>query len=251
MSDGTETMEGSLPGIPVSERDTAMLEEPGKATRDESGDSVVVDHANRRSIFSCSGTTRHGGPWNTTFVIPHSLPRTVASMRLWRWHSSEAGGRGGGGAGQRISDHVAQMFNLYYQLFGPPDPDSFTHLLYHDLGEIDVGDVSHVAKRNNPDLKALLDEKEAAARVAIVPELAELGPDMPWRVKFCDLCEARGHLISEHLHGNLMAAKSIIDCVVVLMDHLDSIKGDMATEADVRDWERAAEETLEPWTHVR
>ena len=219
-----------------------------EAVRDADGDGVAVDLAGEgKSTFSCSGSTRQGGRWEAEFSIPHAVPDGIAAGKLRRWHT-----RCLTGDGQNIADHSWGCLHCYRCVFGTPDRDTIIDILYHDLGEIKMGDAPYPAKRRSPQLKALMDEEERAARIEIIPELGDLmSDDMPWRVKFCDLADARNFMMVEHLLGNLTARRTVIDCVAAMMAHLDSVKGTLESEEDVRDWERAAEETLNPWTHIR
>ena len=220
-----------------------------EATRDAAGDSVTIDHAgDGKTTFSCSGKTKSGSEWSAHFTIPHAIPDGIAAGRLKRWHT-----RSLSGDDQNIADHTWGCFHCYYCLFGIPGSGEFMDILYHDLGEIKMGDSPYPAKTRSSELKSLMDREEAAARIEIIPELENLMMDsMPWRVKIADLMDARNFMIVEHLLGNLTARRTIIDCVAALMAHLDSVKEEcMKSEKDMADWERAAEETLNPWTHIR
>ena len=216
------------------------------ATRDRAADAAAIDHAgDGKSTFSCSGSTKRGGKWSADFSIPHEIPAGLAAGRVKRWHTREIKGM------QNVADHTWGMMHCYYCVFGPPDRDTLIEMLYHDLGEISTGDTPYHSKKRSPRLKAILDEEERAAREEIIPELAEMDDSMPWRVKFCDLADARNFMMVQHLLGNLMARRTIIDCVAAMLAHLDSAMDRIGTDDDRRDWERASQETLEPWSLIK
>lgn len=122
---------------------------------------------------------------------------------------------------QSVGEHTWQILRLYFLLFGPPAPHVTVYIVWHDAGELLTGDVGHVAKRENPELKTQLDELEKRSLVEqnypsdaqrIFSSHADVSPADATRVKVCDLLDMGEFAVSEVTMGN-MYAREIIDNV--------------------------------------
>lgn len=93
---------------------------------------------------------------------------------------------------ETLAEHHARVAQILLALHPNPSLALIDAALHHDAGEPGVGDVSAVAKNDNPELAALLDAVEAGARRALgVPEVSEA--DRDW-LKFADRLAAFLHV---------------------------------------------------------
>jgi hypothetical protein len=94
---------------------------------------------------------------------------------------------------QTVGEHSWQILRIYWQVFGPPPPEVTTYILWHDAGELVVGDPPFPVKAHSPILKAEYDRLEHMAVLTMG------GPDLDavvealsyWRarIKAADLLE--------------------------------------------------------------
>ena len=112
---------------------------------------------------------------------------------------------------QSVGEHTWQCCRIYWQIFGPLPPEASTYLIWHDAGELAVGDLPFPVKAQNPTLKAKIDwlEEEAVVRMG-GPISSKYDEVIKRRAKCADLIEMweMGH--TELLLGNKFA-KPIID----------------------------------------
>jgi hypothetical protein len=112
---------------------------------------------------------------------------------------------------QSVGEHTWQVLRIYIQIFGAFTHNIVKHIIWHDCGELAVGDPPFPLKANDPHLKAILDLKEEQALAAMGVHLPDLPPEDKLRVKICDLVEMNEFGIHEWRLGNTYADPIIQD----------------------------------------
>lgn len=104
---------------------------------------------------------------------------------------------------QTVAEHTWQVMRLYFEIFGPPSNDMWTFMLWHDVGEIQTGDIPYPVKRSHPNLKQIMDDLEIKALSSMNVELpTSLTHQEHARFKFCDLLDCAEHGQYEARLGN-------------------------------------------------
>lgn len=67
--------------------------------------------------------------------------------------------------------------------------ETLTYIQWHDAGELGVGDIPYPVKKNNPDLKEIMDRLEHASLLTKKIQLPALSAYDTYAVKVCDLLE--------------------------------------------------------------
>ena len=111
---------------------------------------------------------------------------------------------------QSVGEHSFNCMRLWWQIFGPMPPIISTYFLWHDLGELVTGDLPYPVKKNNPELKKIIDHMEDAAVEAMGGAHVVITRYDQSRTKLIDLLEMCEHGIHEHRLGN-QYAQPIID----------------------------------------
>src|SRR6267154_1716536 len=75
---------------------------------------------------------------------------TVRRYHTWPFHHQ-----------QNIGEHSWQIARIYFQIWGPLPPEVSTYFIWHDAGELVLGDLPFPVKKNNPHLKRECDFIEA------------------------------------------------------------------------------------------
>ena len=112
---------------------------------------------------------------------------------------------------QTVACHSWQVLRLYTQIFGPPSTDVTAYILWHDAGELVLGDLPFPVKARNPDLKLACDRIENEAVVAMggfIPKLSEVEKV---RCKGCDYVEMLEFGLDEVAMGNTFAQPIVDD----------------------------------------
>jgi hypothetical protein len=81
---------------------------------------------------------------------------------------------------QTVAEHTWQLLRVYTAIFGPPDPETFLYIMFHDGAEIVTGDPPYPVKRNNPDLRRQFKDVEDRAKTS---QGAFWGFDIPLECK--------------------------------------------------------------------
>jgi 5'-deoxynucleotidase YfbR-like HD superfamily hydrolase len=116
---------------------------------------------------------------------------------------------------QSVGEHTWQTMRIYWQIWGPLPPDVCTHLIWHDAGELVLGDLPFPVKKNNPRLKHECDVIERQALVKMIggniEDLIILSEEEKHRVKICDLIDMLEMGQTEFKMGNQYALPIIND----------------------------------------
>lgn len=128
------------------------------------------------------------------------LAGTVLRYHTWPVHRQ-----------QSVGEHTWQVLRIYTMIFGPPNPDVVNYILWHDAGELVVGDSPFPFKKDNPSLKEIYDREEAEAVRKMGGVVPTLTSDQLCLVKVCDLLEMWDFGRHERSMGNLYADPIIFD----------------------------------------
>lgn len=90
---------------------------------------------------------------------------------------------------QTVAAHTWHVMRIYDEIWGPPSASMFSHLLFHDGGEVAVGDLPFPLKAENPELKRIHGEIEDQALKDIHGYNGIITDYQKWRLKICDLLE--------------------------------------------------------------
>lgn len=122
---------------------------------------------------------------------------------------------------QTVAHHSWNMARVLLDIWPDAPREAIIYAIYHDVGEVGTGDVPFPIKRENPDLKVIMDRLEDAV-------LREMGVQMPdvgtwsWRLKVCDLLEMWEFGMDEVLMGNSMAWPIVDRTLAVVEKMLES-----------------------------
>lgn len=112
---------------------------------------------------------------------------------------------------QTIGSHTWQILRIYVTIFGAPQPDVTVYVIWHDAGELVLGDLPFPVKAQSPTLKKLCDGIENLAVVKMAGEVPRLSKLEKLRVKICDLAEMYETGIAEFQMGNKFAQPIVDD----------------------------------------
>lgn len=130
---------------------------------------------------------------------------------------------------QTTGEHTWQVMRIYYEVFGPPEPDVAVYMLHHDAVEIRTGDGAFNAKRDHAFFKAAFDEAERleapklfGSQQAADAALPAIGTIAKRRIKLCDLLEMWEFGREELKMGNQYAHPIINDTMAGIKNILSS-----------------------------
>jgi hypothetical protein len=115
---------------------------------------------------------------------------------------------------QSVGEHTWQVFRIWFQIFGPLTPEESTYVLWHDAGELVLGDLPFPVKARNPGLKHVCDVIEAEALINMlgVDPLKGISTfQRKQKAKLCELIEMLEFGLSELAQGNRLAQPIIDD----------------------------------------
>lgn len=113
-------------------------------------------------------------------------PDIWASGRVTRWHSNPVMNV----HYQTNADHQWGVAALCLVLHPNPSPELLRDCLFHDCGEIGPGDVSYLAKRNDPELAVLVGRAEEYEHKRMGTSIVRLPEsEVVWR-EMCDRLES-------------------------------------------------------------
>jgi 5'-deoxynucleotidase YfbR-like HD superfamily hydrolase len=90
---------------------------------------------------------------------------------------------------QTVAEHTWQVMRLYVDIFGAPPAHVFVHMIFHDVAEIQTGDIPYPVKKNSEALKKEMDRLEEGALRDMGVYLPILSFQEHARFKFCDLLD--------------------------------------------------------------
>ena len=114
---------------------------------------------------------------------------------------------------QSVAEHTWQVLRIFYQIFDQLPEEIAVNVLWHDAGELRIGDLPFPVKSQNPDLKAVcdrLEEETVAIMAGSLPRLDSLDRN---RIKLCDLLEMVEFGNDEVMRGNQFAQPIVVDCI--------------------------------------
>ena len=90
---------------------------------------------------------------------------------------------------QTIAHHSWNVARILLEIWPDAPRSAIVYAITHDLGEVGTGDIPFPIKRENPDLKAIMDRLEHAVVEGLGLEIPELDPQWTTAMKICDLLE--------------------------------------------------------------
>lgn len=142
-----------------------------------------------------------------TLLDPYNSPRFGGSVdRYSSWPTS---------ASQTNADHTWNVIRIYIQIFGELNHEELVAIMYHDVGEVQSGDIPFPTKMLNPALKVAHDTVDDMAYVAITDGEKYSEIFFNWKSKICDLMEmcefglvdlARGNMYGRRIYLRTLAA---------------------------------------------
>jgi 5'-deoxynucleotidase YfbR-like HD superfamily hydrolase len=119
---------------------------------------------------------------------------------------------------QSVGEHTWQVLRIWHQIFGLPSPQVCSYLLWHDAGELVLGDLPFPVKARNPTLKTIGDNVEMLALNKMGGQQVHLAPLDKVRTKACDLIEMLEFGWSEVEQGNRYGEPIVEDITKALVD---------------------------------
>lgn len=124
---------------------------------------------------------------------------------------------------QTVAEHTWHVMRIYQTVFFNPQYETLVNILYHDIGEVQTGDIPFPVKAQNPCLKKQMDglERDALARMNI--GLFGISDEEKLKVKICDLLEMHEYGIEEVVKGNKFALPIVDDTADYIMELLKEL----------------------------
>ena len=114
---------------------------------------------------------------------------------------------------QTVGAHTWQVYRIFLEVFGLPDPKVGAMIIYHDAGEVSTGDIPFDVKREHPEFRAMAADIDHSAMVSIsnglvaYEDLSNLEHAM---IKFADLCEMAEFGMEEMRLGNMTYGRPVV-----------------------------------------
>ena len=128
---------------------------------------------------------------------------------------------------QTNADHTWNTMIIWWQVFGSLSPEESTFLLWHDVGELQLGDLPFPVKSDHPALKEQCDVIEAGCLVGMLGHNPLKGlstAEIKLKAKCCDLLEMYEFGVIEMAQGNRFAepiVEGTARAIAKLMDTLE------------------------------
>lgn len=128
---------------------------------------------------------------------------------------------------QTVADHTWNVIRVWWSVFGPLTAEESTYALWHDAGELLLGDLPFPVKAERAALKTVCDVVEAEGLLMLLGfnPLRGASETTRLRCKVADLVEMHEFGVTELLLGNKLAQPIIEDtwsALVVLLRRLES-----------------------------
>lgn len=103
---------------------------------------------------------------------------------------------------QSVAHHSWNVARILLEIWPSAPREAIIYAITHDMGEVATGDVPFPVKRENPDLKAIMDRLEDGALRTMGVRVPELDEHWSRVLKICDLLEMMEFGIAEQVAGN-------------------------------------------------
>jgi 5'-deoxynucleotidase YfbR-like HD superfamily hydrolase len=152
-----------------------------------------------------------------------SSPRLAGAVKRYHtWPTTQS---------QSVAEHTWNMMMIWYAIWGPLPSVISTYILWHDCGELAVGDIPFPVKSQNEQLRMLIDDQETKALASMsYTHPVTLDPIDRKRVKLCDLIEMHEFGKMEEKLGNAFAGPIIRDTMAAITNLL----ADLPSAVDVK-----------------
>lgn len=163
------------------------------------------------------------------------IVRLYAAGEVRRWHHNPAMAR----FGQTIADHQGRCVQLLLVLNPLASPFLIRAVAFHDVGELDAGDLSGPFKREWPEIMALHGGAERVAREALVGPDPYLTEEEGLWLKLVDGLEAAAYVLlvnpGEADRRGWPGAKDAILSLARTLGVVDAVE-DLLASLDRGDW---------------
>lgn len=145
-------------------------------------------------------------------VRPHAEPEDIENSsrmagEVLRWHVWPTLRQ------QQVGLHQWNCLRIYFEIWGPPEPDVFTWILIHDSPEIKTGDVPFGGKKYmTPTQRQALTDMEYGVACDQYPTRTDeihaahnISEELRRRAKICDLIDMLEFARVEQAMGNTLA----------------------------------------------
>lgn len=107
---------------------------------------------------------------------------------------------------QSVGEHTWQVLRILFKIAPQYITTEYVEfIVLHDVAEIGVGDPPFPVKRNNPQLKHIMDELEDKHLAAMGEKLPVISPQLKCIFKYAELIEMWEWGLEEVMRGNKMA----------------------------------------------
>jgi hypothetical protein len=139
-----------------------------------------------------------------------SLPRCAGKVKRWHMEFTVQS--------QTISDHVYNIFRIYYTIYWVPEPEVFSHILFHDAEEYLTGDLPHWFAAIPEVHAAKVKEEKKFEKIHGLNKLP-MDEHKFHRIRVCDWIEAMEFMVDEVNLGNDSLRHKLERLFDKLMDH--------------------------------
>jgi len=106
---------------------------------------------------------------------------------------------------QTCAHHAWNVCRILVAIWPHAPAPVIVRALHHDSGELGSGDIPFPFKRDNPELKVIMDRLEEASLLACGISLPQVSDEWVRRLKICDWIEMLEFAWDEHLLGSAFA----------------------------------------------
>lgn len=117
-----------------------------------------------------------------------------------------------------VGEHSWQLTRLVHTFWPDTPRHVLLYILYHDVGENGTGDIPYPVKKNNPDLKYIMENLEAESRKEQgAPEII-LSDKEKAVVKYAELHDMWEDAAQERMMGNKLAELVEVRCMDAILE---------------------------------
>lgn len=134
---------------------------------------------------------------------------------------------------QSVAEHSWQVMRIMLAIYPMVPRVLLIHCMAHDAGEIGTGDIPYPIKKENPDLKEIMDELETETISAMAlkwnfPSEVALSPEEKLIFKLAEFIEMWEWALKEQLLGNEFAEVVGSRCLTEAYSLCDKLSQDIA-----------------------
>ena len=143
---------------------------------------------------------------------------------------------------QNVGEHTWQVMRIWLVIFGRKDDATdgriLQYIMFHDAGELGTGDIPFPVKKNNPPLKAIMDELEHQSLMRQKIVLPDMSEHELKEVKICDLIEM-AEFGREELRRGCAYGRPILDgCTEAIRGLLEVVQWTIHEKLSIKEFYR-------------